>query len=222
VAIVESTPDSTQVSSFTLVRLDTGAAAPLTLPGHGGTVRGAAVDSGRVYFSVAGSRSTLRVGRLAGASVTGDHVLRRGRKGERYDEVLADSGRVALTSSIALPTKPEGLDATLPLYVGPAHHLRRVGSGGSSAGGVVRLRAVGFTPRSAIAMRTDPTHEQLSTLSISLATGRSTKLPLVNQAAYRGDLSAGWDPASSRLLVSSLVPGPGGGFQLGYSNVLTP
>jgi hypothetical protein len=71
-------------------------------------------------------------------------------------------------------------------------------------------------------MRTDPTHEELSTLSISLATGRSTKLPLVNQAAYRGDLSAGWDPASSRLLVSSLVPGPGGGFQLGYSNVLTP
>jgi hypothetical protein len=95
-----------------------------------------------------------------------------------------------------------------------------VGAGTSSEGGVVRLRAVGFTRRSAIAMHTDAAHEQLTTLRISLATGVSTKLPLTGEASYRGLLNAAWDPASSRLLVSSLVPGPGGGFQLGYSNVL--
>jgi hypothetical protein len=106
VLFVGTREDGTTPTVLRLVRLDTGAVRIVASVRRGLRVGGMAIDAGRLYYSVStpgktGPRNTSSLWRatLTGTSIGPATKLRTSRRGERWNAVHADLGRVAVETS---------------------------------------------------------------------------------------------------------------------------
>lgn len=150
VAVVSEGRTTKHGAAFYLVHLDSGDVRRLAL-GHGGRlVEDVAIDAGRVLYSTTPprrdatrGRSVLWTARLKGSAVVKPTRLRRSPRGETYDTVRADRGRIAVTIYRLLRNPDhDNCAARLPLFVGTAHEVwRKIDEGCSSDGGTFAFEA---------------------------------------------------------------------------------
>ncbi|MDO9410897.1 hypothetical protein [Patulibacter sp.] len=92
-------------STLRLVRLDTGAVRTISSTRRGLRIGGVGLDAGRLYYTLHAAKTTSRsTSSLWRATLTGTSIgratkLRDSRRGEAWDEVVADRNRVAVETT---------------------------------------------------------------------------------------------------------------------------
>lgn len=225
-----ATRDGQDPTVLQLVRLDTGEVRKVASVRRGLSVGGIAIDAGRYYFTVrtptkAGPRNTSSLWRatLKGTTVGPASKLRTSRRGETWNAVHADLGRVAVETSGVPDAEWSAAFLRENIAFGtPRGRWARTPDNYATEGGYVPEFVLGFTRdrRSLVTEQNrgdgPSTAARVRRYPIAGGAVRTARVGQ-GQADLRG---SALDPATGRLL--GFGPAPDGTPSVGWTGVAFP